>query len=56
FKGQIETEQIINSLLVNNFYPTISKYRRVNQKESDESLWTVFGLSLWSVHQLPAQR
>ena len=46
------TKQIINLLLLNNFYPVIS-YRRV-PKESDELLYTVWSLVMVR-NQLPAQ-
>ncbi|CAD1480294.1 unnamed protein product, partial [Heterotrigona itama] len=48
-----KTKQIMNLLLVNNFYPVIS-YRRV-EKESDVYYCIRFGHSLWSANQLSAQ-
>ena len=46
-----QAKQIINLLLLNNFYPVI--YRRV-QKESDELLYTVWSL-VTVRNQLPTQ-
>ena len=49
-----QAKQIINLLLLNNFYPVIS-YRRVpKEKESDELLYTVWSLVMVR-NQLPAQ-
>ena len=48
-----KTKQIINLLLLNNFYSVIS-YRRV-EKDSDELLYTVWSLVMVRANQLPAQ-
>ena len=48
----IQTKQIINLLLLNNFYPVMS-YRRA-QKGGDELLYTVWSFVMVR-NQLPAQ-
>ena len=47
---------MISLLPLNNFYPVISSYRRVQEKKKATNYCIRFGHSLWSANQLPAQR
>ena len=49
-----QAKQIINLLLLNNFYPVIS-YQRLQKEKKATKYCTRFGHSLWSANQLPAQ-
>ena len=54
YLGITQAKQIINLLLLNNFYPMIS-YDTDEFKKKVTNYCVRFGRSLWSANQLPAQ-